>query len=284
MYQKIILAVDAAPASLYAAEQVFNLARSEESEVIVVSVVPAYQGDLRLLGDAAILDQVREPYEKALEKVGEMAAERGIRCRCELHEGEPYDEVLSLAARRGADLIAVGKKENPLMDLVPIGSMASRVLRLSEIDVLVIPPMRPIRLERVFLAYDGSAGAKAATEKACVLAMRYGSVLAVGTIYELSLEGFARSPELSTAFYKEAEKTQSEAIARAAKLGVRHVVPVIAHGEPVYRALAEQASRQDCGLIVIGSQGKTNFRRMLLGSVTERVIAVGDCPVLVVKS
>ena len=204
--------------------------------------------------------------------------------RSELHEGEPYDEVLTLAERSGADLIAVGKKENLLLDMVPIGSMASRVLRLSEIDVLVIPPMRPVRLERMFLAYDGSAGANAAAEKGFALAMRYGSVLAVGTIYELSLEGFARSPELSTAFHKEAEKTQSEVIARAAKLGVRHVIPVIAHGEPVYRALAEQAARQDCGLIVIGSQGKTKLRRMLLGSVTERVVAVGGCPVLVVKS
>jgi len=37
-------------------------------------------------------------------------------------------------------------------------------------------------------------------------------------------------------------------------------------------------------LIVIGSHGRTGFKRLLLGSVAERVIGRAACPVLVVKT
>jgi nucleotide-binding universal stress UspA family protein len=36
-------------------------------------------------------------------------------------------------------------------------------------------------------------------------------------------------------------------------------------------------------LIIMGSHGRTGFKRLLMGSVTERVIGQTPCPVLVVK-
>jgi nucleotide-binding universal stress UspA family protein len=36
--------------------------------------------------------------------------------------------------------------------------------------------------------------------------------------------------------------------------------------------------------IVMGSHGRTGLRRLLMGSITEKVIGYASCPVLVVKS
>jgi nucleotide-binding universal stress UspA family protein len=36
-------------------------------------------------------------------------------------------------------------------------------------------------------------------------------------------------------------------------------------------------------LIIMGSHGRTGFKKLLMGSVTERVIGQTPCPVLVVK-
>ena len=43
------------------------------------------------------------------------------------------------------------------------------------------------------------------------------------------------------------------------------------------------ARENDADLIVMGSHGKTGLERLLVGSVSERVIGNSECPVMVVK-
>jgi len=56
----------------------------------------------------------------------------------------------------------------------------------------------------------------------------------------------------------------------------------IEFGDPGYR-IADFAHRIGAELIVIPSHGRTGLGRMLLGSVTERVIRLSHCPVLVLR-
>jgi nucleotide-binding universal stress UspA family protein len=49
-------------------------------------------------------------------------------------------------------------------------------------------------------------------------------------------------------------------------------------------AIVKLAKEQGADLIVVGSHGRTGLRRLLMGSVTEKVIGTAPCPVLVVKS
>ena len=57
---------------------------------------------------------------------------------------------------------------------------------------------------------------------------------------------------------------------------------VTRHGVP-YREITNLAREQGVDLIVIGQVGSRGPRRILIGSVTERVIEHAPCPVLVVK-
>jgi nucleotide-binding universal stress UspA family protein len=57
---------------------------------------------------------------------------------------------------------------------------------------------------------------------------------------------------------------------------------VMRHGMP-YKEIADLAREQGVDLIVIGQVGSRGPRRILIGSVTERVIEHAPCPVLVVK-
>jgi nucleotide-binding universal stress UspA family protein len=57
---------------------------------------------------------------------------------------------------------------------------------------------------------------------------------------------------------------------------------VMRHGVP-YREITNLAREQGVDLIVIGQVGSRGPRRILIGSVTERVIEHAPCPVLVVK-
>ena len=58
---------------------------------------------------------------------------------------------------------------------------------------------------------------------------------------------------------------------------------LIYSGRP-YEAIIEAAKEKKADLIVVGSHGKAALARLLMGSVTERVIGTAECAVLVVKA
>lgn len=51
----------------------------------------------------------------------------------------------------------------------------------------------------------------------------------------------------------------------------------------VVKEIVEYAEKQKIDLIIIGSRGKTGFKKMLLGSVSSGVVTYVHCPVLVIK-
>ena len=48
-------------------------------------------------------------------------------------------------------------------------------------------------------------------------------------------------------------------------------------------AIAETAKKTRASMIVMGSHGRTGFKRLMIGSVAERTLRLAECPVLVVK-
>ena len=54
-------------------------------------------------------------------------------------------------------------------------------------------------------------------------------------------------------------------------------------GDPGHK-ITEIAERESTDLIVIPSHGRTGIKRMLIGSVAERVVRLAHCPVLVLRS
>ncbi|MCK6546329.1 universal stress protein, partial [Myxococcota bacterium] len=64
-------------------------------------------------------------------------------------------------------------------------------------------------------------------------------------------------------------------------LGLDRARPHVATGEP-RRTIVDAASELAAELVVVGSHKRRGFERLLLGSVSEDVVARARCPVLVV--
>jgi nucleotide-binding universal stress UspA family protein len=72
-------------------------------------------------------------------------------------------------------------------------------------------------------------------------------------------------------------KLQNVAAARGLALET-----MVLRGKPD-EAIVKAAQAKQADLIILGSHGRTGLRRLLMGSVAERVIGQAHCPVLVVK-
>lgn len=73
-----------------------------------------------------------------------------------------------------------------------------------------------------------------------------------------------------------------ETLGRRAKTAGVRVTTRLVEGN-LRDAIARAAKRSAADLVVVGTHGRTGLRKLLLGSVAERIVAISPCPVLTVR-
>jgi nucleotide-binding universal stress UspA family protein len=66
------------------------------------------------------------------------------------------------------------------------------------------------------------------------------------------------------------------------KRGQKVVQIVIRFGDPGHE-IAHYAEQVRAGLVIVASHGRSGLKRLLIGSVADRVVRLAHCPVLVLK-
>ena len=139
--------------------------------------------------------------------------------------------------------------------------------------------------ERILVPTDGSDVADAAAAHAVAMAAAVGARLDVLYVVDADAMGLVRpaqldADEVRTSLSEEGERTAGAVVEAAAEAGVEAetVVRVGAPDEEI-GAYAEEA---DVDVIVMGTHGRSGLDRVILGSVTERVIRGSKIPVLAV--
>ena len=135
----------------------------------------------------------------------------------------------------------------------------------------------------ILLALDGSEAAERAIPLAEDLARHDGGRIIVGHVREL-LAGRGGGQTLN-ANEDELEASVHEHAAKLAASGIETSVEIATSvmGGPAH-ALAEMAEREHVDVIVAGTRGHAPVAGLLLGSVTQRLLHVAPCPVLVMPA
>jgi nucleotide-binding universal stress UspA family protein len=142
--------------------------------------------------------------------------------------------------------------------------------------------------ETIICGVDGSADSLQALRTAGTLAERLGARLVVAHVAHPTIHprvgtagGFGRMPVSAT--LAEFEREAAEAIIESATLeaGVKDAERRPRAGDPA-ESLADLSDEEDAALIVVGSRGRGAFKAAFLGSVSNSLIGITRCPVLVV--
>jgi nucleotide-binding universal stress UspA family protein len=139
---------------------------------------------------------------------------------------------------------------------------------------------------KILCAVDFSKGSGATLEAAADLARRYQADLTVLHVREppatAGAKGFVPPPGLSEAESTEIGRQLERWRAEAARIAGRDVRSEVASGSAAAE-IVRTAGEGLFDLAVVGTHGRTGFRRLVLGSVAERVVREAPCPVLVVR-
>jgi nucleotide-binding universal stress UspA family protein len=136
----------------------------------------------------------------------------------------------------------------------------------------------------ILVPFDGSAASAHALDYACDFAKLLGTEIHVcHAIDYLSLPGnLSKSPESAPDFLRE----DGQAIlAKARRIARKHELPIRCHlvrGNAA-GAILRLSIDSHADLIVMGTHGRTGLRRLVLGSVAERVTRHSHLPVLLLR-
>ncbi|MFA7381962.1 MAG: universal stress protein [Desulfurivibrionaceae bacterium] len=278
-YRKILVAYDGSPSAQNALSLASQLAREDKSWIKVLAVVPPYQGDLELIGVSEIKEAITGPGQELLAEARHMADREGVHILTNLEQGEPYEQIVHVAEEENCDLIIMGRRGKSKVERALIGSVTARVIGHTAKDVMVIPENGKLSWENILLATDGSAFCDNALARALEIAQeRKGRLNAVSVVYTND-EFYAVGQEVMRELYQEADKVLDKVRKWAGDLGVQAEL-FVRDGEP-HQAITDLAAEISASLIVMGSHGRKGLTRLLMGSVTERVIGYAECPVLV---
>lgn len=280
--KKILVAVDGSPASLHALRESFKFATNEKSWVTVTCVTPAYEGDLGSTAFGNVQHAMKQPCEKALAEAAALAQEARVLIKTVPEEGVPYERIIDLAEAENCDFIVMGRRGVSSTRRALVGSVSARVIGYSQRDVLLIPLQATVHWRTIAVATDGSRYSRAAVEKAIEFADAYGGRLAIVSAVNIPAEFYGEAPLAVDEMINEARRYVEAAReqARAAEVSAEAFV----REGPAHEVITTLAEEHKADIIVLGSHGKTGLKRLLMGSVTEKVIGHAACQVLVVRS
>lgn len=135
-------------------------------------------------------------------------------------------------------------------------------------------------MKEIILGYDGSPDARRALATAADFALEGAKLTVVSAVHVPALVGYPGEMKHSGEHLR-AREALKEAGELLAELGVKAEL-VEGAGDPEHVILGEAKDRE-ADLIVVGTRGLGAAKRLVLGSVSTRLVHEAPCSVLVVR-
>lgn len=140
-------------------------------------------------------------------------------------------------------------------------------------------------LKRILLAFDGSSYAQKAADYVVKTAQGTDMEVVILTVREPTPTYSSRvvfdRVELEKELQEKAEKIISKAEEKFKDSGIKYVTKILA-GDPA-DVICQEASENQVTEIVMGNRGMNQVSRLILGSVSNKVINSSPCTVVIVK-
>lgn len=222
----------------------------------------------------------------------------GVEAETALLDGRADQAIMDRVESSGADLVVMATHGRGPVERAWLGSVADHLVRALRVPVLLVRPVNaqptdltvPPTPRRVVVSLDGSKLAETALEPAADLATALGLPMVLLRVIGGHMElGSAYIPHAAKEHKEQLEEERAEATAYlrtvADDLAGHDVtladVEVVA-GSAAH-AILDSVNPEGGDVIAMATHGRGGLRRLVLGSVTDKVVRAATGPVLVVR-
>ena len=281
LLDKILVALDFSESSQNVILSAIELARIFESTIVPVHILPddVVNKKVKSMLNQMALEKLKET--EALIKKDGVAVEKPL-----LMVGVAHQAIVRAAVDVNANLILIGSGETHKGDSYRLGITAERIIQKSQKPVFVIKEDVLLNVHHILCPVDFSDASRRALKNAITMARRFKSELTIMAVCELNGINWFSSEE-----YKEKEnelryvlhQESFESFLEEFNLTGINWTKESPKGNPAEEILST-TSRKMIDLLIMGTTGRTGINRVLMGSVTEKVVREVPCSFLTLKS
>ena len=280
LLDRLLVANDFSKSSENVLSSAIELAKIFGSIIVPIHVMPEN------LENEKVKTLLRETALNKLELTELQIKDEGVRVEPSiLTEGVPHEAIVKAAVDTNTNLILVGSGETKKGDNFKLGTTAERIIQKSHKPVFVIKEHLLLNVHHILCPVDFSPASHRALQNAITMARRFKSELTILSVYETQFFSWFASGKDREIEYGEGlsnNKKRLDAFLQKFNLNEVTYTTEISSGNPSEEILST-LSKKMIDLLIMGTSGKTGINRMLMGSVTEKVIREVPCSFLTLK-
>ena len=267
----ILLATDGTDYSEGAIQESIFFGQACNAKLIVLHVIKT-DSEMAVSAHAQLAEK-KNKVMPHLERIQSMAANEGIDCQIVVAGSfQPDKTIVDEAVKHKADVIIMGLCGKSGLKKFFIGSMTTKVIGHGFPRVLIVPRDFLNTGEDILLAGDGSKFSELACAEAVSMSKSCTTLTKINIISVAEREHDLPAAQINidairSTFEKEGVKTEYTTSA------------VVGRPSDV---IVETAKANNSDMIIVGGYGLSGVSKMIMGSTTERIIAMTPCAVLIV--
>jgi nucleotide-binding universal stress UspA family protein len=285
MYTNILIPVDGSNASQQALKYGVSVATNFGATIHALYVLDRKAlpvPEERLPSDETITKEIADEVELAFNEAQTLGTDAGLSVQTERREGDPTEEILRYATEQHCDIIVQSPTRESRFAHFLHRSATTQIVQSAPIPVVTIPESDShykSKVETILLATDGRSGSDRATKEAIELAAALDAILHIVYIIE---NRYISSPLLRDVLEREGKHATTAISTQALQSNVKTRTEVIP-GNPADE-LRDYANKSGADLVIMGTYGRRGLDRLVLGSVTRRMIRHAETPIMTVRA
>jgi nucleotide-binding universal stress UspA family protein len=300
MYRSILVPLDGSAFGEQALPLALNIARLAKASLRLVHVhvplPPVYAGGISAF-ETNMDVEARERGREYLQKVSRSLGSE-VSVTTDVVEGPIADSLIEQAAATGCDLLVMTTHGRGGLSRFWLGSVADQLVRSSPVPLLLRRPREKTGQDgdeklpqKILIPLDGSPLAEKIIEPAQALGSLVDATYTLLRVIDplqtsgYDMAGFAISgldPTLQEQLRADAQQYLERVAQRLAGGTGRVATRVLVHSQPA-SAILDAAREDGMDLIALATHGRGGVRRLLLGSVADKVLRENQGAMLVLR-
>lgn len=281
LLERILIAIDFSEPTDNIVENSIAMAKAFQSTICLMNVLPddIYDDKAKKL--------LVEASTNLLDEINNKIKNEGVKCETPILEfGTHFDKIISTANLVNANLIMIGAGAKSKKEAYKIGTTASKILRKSNKAVMVIKNNEPLKIKKIFCPIDFSKESGRALTNAITMARRFDAELLIFSSFDMPHLGSLRLRIDLNEFY---ENARHDHLTEFTNFIRDFNLTDLKWNKEIKRGVASEEiltsiNKYDADLLIMGTTGKTGLNKMLMGSVTEKVVREVPCSFITMKS
>jgi nucleotide-binding universal stress UspA family protein len=284
MIERILIPLDGSETAEAILPQVKRVLKRHDAEVILLRIASVYAiADIETpMAVVDLMDEAKSYVEKTARKL----EADGVRARGLVGEGPVAATILDVAAKERASLIAMSTHGRTGLSRFVFGSVAEKVVRASDIPVLLVRSFEPAGegwtstvatgerpFHNILIPVDGSDPSLQVLPIVKEFARPLDARATVTNVLEERNDGSR---------WASAKASITDAVEELNKAAIPASF-LIRKGDPATEIL-NVCRDQSMDLIAMSTHGRSGPSRWVFGSVTEKVLRASTAPMLIVRS